>query len=1059
MNEGKGIGKKIILLLISISILLIVLAPISASELDDGTMDDYDDVLEICTDDSSSINDELIEDENEDLKSNSNLDNTPKNILTEQDPQNTLSNSYTLREDTYSQYFDNNGNILENTLKSGDTLILENLTKKKLIITLPLNLIGSNDHLLSNSSITVERGGANTNITGLKIIDKNGYNPIYLRNTENVTIKDCHITTTNFAIPIVDSNYNQIINNVIDNDLSNGHSAIVLGNSHYNNISYNYVKNGANCIYLCSYMFLDHNGGGSNNNIITYNTITGEITSICYGIVISGINNTVMYNNVENTGLGIITSGKNNTIYFNNVTNSGDGISISSNDKTLNNTVDGVLINGNQYHEENDITEKETIYVDGKLGNDNNYGTETNPFKTIKAAANYINSKEKGLYKIIVSEGTYNENNITINNSVNLIGNGNVTIDGESKNNIILLKSSNLYIESINFINGQAKENSNGGAIYSQGNLTLQNCRFTNNKAKDGGAIYGTYVTIKNSTFTNNNATNEGIIYIMERLDIHNSTFFNNKANGKESTIITLYYNERQRIFAKINISNCNFTKNQAKGIVMVLQDNITDCSFNNNTGISILMFFGNVNNCKFNDNDGSSIDALSANITNCEFNNNTASGEAELGQIHLDSKGKITNCTFSNNKGEYASAIWSEGKIEVINSKFYNNSGETTIVSTNAKIQNSIFINNTGSSGGAAYILEDLIVDNSTFINNSAAEMGGAIYCNFAYKGKTTINNSTFINNSAKYGGAVAIYSGKISKTIFEGNDAQNGKDMLIMKYFQTFNRITGWGYGIEEGIINITDDNYWGNISSQETFFDEKRIVNAICTEADTRDENNNIIWFLTIYNETNLAPAGWLTSIDDGEGGIGDGTGTGIGNGTGDGIGNGDGDGNGNGTGDGEGNGNGNGTGTGDGTGTGIGNGNGTGTSDGTSNGTGMSDILSDLKNNITNALSNNENITSNIKTNKSSNPKTEIETDAGTYSTDPSESKDSSDNSEGSSSPGESGGHLKSYELNEVKKIKITEDTLWLSILLLTFFLSLFLFGFLKERRDEEKREKR
>lgn len=77
----------------------------------------------------------------------------------------------------------------------------------------------------------------------------------------------------------------------------------------------------------------------------------------------------------------------------------------------------------------------------------------------------------------------------------------------------------------------------NGGAIYfTRGTDNLvENCEFTNNKAENGGSIYITStasVQVKNSNFKNNEANNGGAIYNNGNLSSNNCHYNSNKAKS-----------------------------------------------------------------------------------------------------------------------------------------------------------------------------------------------------------------------------------------------------------------------------------------------------------------------------------------------------------------------------------------------------------------------------------------------------------------------------------------------------------------------------------------------
>ena len=80
-----------------------------------------------------------------------------------------------------------------------------------------------------------------------------------------------------------------------------------------------------------------------------------------------------------------------------------------------------------------------------------------------------------------------------------------------------------------------------GGAIFSDGNLTIDNCRFEGNVAsRFGGAIWanasGTQTTIRNSMFVNNRGVFGGAIRITTAMTVENSTFVGNVARNAAGT-------------------------------------------------------------------------------------------------------------------------------------------------------------------------------------------------------------------------------------------------------------------------------------------------------------------------------------------------------------------------------------------------------------------------------------------------------------------------------------------------------------------------------------------
>ena len=153
---------------------------------------------------------------------------------------------------------------------------------------------------------------------------------------------------------------------------------------------------------------------------------------------------------------------------------------------------------------------------------------DTSSGSTIEINQNYVYDKTTD-YEL--NDGiVINRSDFTIN------GNG-YTIDASNQARIFNIEGNNITISNLNFINGYSQ--SNGGAIFSNGNLNLINCIFENNTANNGGAVYYNNEINSNiitSTFKGNNATESGGAICLNGSAKNNkftSEFFNN--NAKEA--------------------------------------------------------------------------------------------------------------------------------------------------------------------------------------------------------------------------------------------------------------------------------------------------------------------------------------------------------------------------------------------------------------------------------------------------------------------------------------------------------------------------------------------
>ena len=184
--------------------------------------------------------------------------------------------------------------------------------------------------------------------------------------------------------------------------------------------------------------------------------------------------------------------------------------------------------------ENNNVTDgARTIYV-AKNGTDRNDGlTPETPKRNIEIALEAANPGDT----IRVGPGTYNTN-LKINKNITLIGDNqnNTLIYGQTGNSCIYILGVRVTIVNLTLKNEKGLWDDslevNGGGIYNEGILTIENSTITNSTSRLGGGIYnkGT-VTIRGVTITNNIAKyNGGGICNYEHctLTIENSTINNN---------------------------------------------------------------------------------------------------------------------------------------------------------------------------------------------------------------------------------------------------------------------------------------------------------------------------------------------------------------------------------------------------------------------------------------------------------------------------------------------------------------------------------------------------
>ena len=187
--------------------------------------------------------------------------------------------------------------------------------------------------------------------------------------------------------------------------------------------------------------------------------------------------------------------------------------------------------------------------------------------------------------------------------------------------------------------------NSSGGAV-GLGSATLAYCIFTNNWAKDGGAVStsnNSSPVITNCLFAYNCATNNGGAITGHPHVVFDSLFLENSATNNGGA---LYY---RGIY-----HNCRFIRNSAKNqgvCANVPAPEFYDCEFieNSATGSGGALQAGTIRRCLFLRNRAKSYAAFSSyngvSLQDCIFQENTADEYA------LGATGDIRNCLIISNE------------------------------------------------------------------------------------------------------------------------------------------------------------------------------------------------------------------------------------------------------------------------------------------------------------------------------------------------------------------------------------------------------------------------
>ena len=437
---------------------------------------------------------------------------------------------------------------------------------------------------------------------------------------------------------------------------------------------------------------------------------------------------------------------------------------------------------------------------------------------------------------------------VEINKDLTIDGHGH-TLDFLGKEGYSLLHSSsgNIILKNLNLINGNNALTNYGGAIHftESAQLTLINCNFTNNHASFGGAVHNSVnktLKIINCSFSGNTAdASGGAIFSKGDVVLENSIFnFNTayKSGGAIWSSKDLYgkncsFNSNKAlengrigdnyggaIFAWdiAKFDNCTFENNYAGhrgGAVYATsiyvnnnQDPISSFNsfFMNNVagrsgGALYAKDHSSVKNAVFNYNnateDGGAIFSGHANVTHCFFESNRVQGirayQCEGGAIHCLHDLTLDNSTFKYNFAyDYGGAIladsikWMNSPSIFVGNRVDDNDGGAIYTNTiEGDVNKAVFINNRAKNGdgGAVYINKENTVSFShcTFKDNHAGDEGGAIYLD-SKNSALSLRYNKLIDNTAGDKGEIVYNCGKYNA--IENNWYGTDKPNLTNKF-----------------------------------------------------------------------------------------------------------------------------------------------------------------------------------------------------------------------------------------------------------------------------------
>ena len=533
---------------------------------------------------------------------------------------------------------------------------------------------------------------------------------------------------------------------------------------------------------------------------------------------------------------------------------------------------------GNKYtikNSEFEIVLLDKVYV-SPTGTGNGLSS-TNPANWTTGYENAANNAT-----LIFLPGTYNIIDYTIDKSLNLTGEGKVTIDADGKGRIFTINAENVTIQNLRLINGKTKGaggaiywtgtngqvinstfNNNtasdyGGAVYIDGG-NVTNCNFADNTARLGNAIYiNNWCTISDCNFTNNPITKGAIHSLTGGIILSNNIFnFDDVVEGRNFTEIQKLIdqaNEGDEITIDGLYTGFGIPIMITKSLTLIGQNNATLDAKKLSKTLYISANNVIIKNIQFTNgyaDSGGAVYFLNAGtVTNCNFTNNTATEKG--GALYFSEEGTVTNCYFTDNKatGRYSAggALYFGSNSVMTNCNFTNNTvtdeGGAIYFGDDSTVTNCYFADNkaTGyfSAGGALYFECNGEMTNCNFINNTA-HIGGAVFIFYVYDSIDNVINCNFTGNTARESCAINFSNNaNVINCTFNGNIATNDDDHAI--YFANNGNVTNCNFiNNKAGSIQVSG-------SSRLAFIKD-------CNFTNNSNSNSNIVQFADIIENCNF------------------------------------------------------------------------------------------------------------------------------------------------------------------------------------------------------------
>ena len=484
-------------------------------------------------------------------------------------------------------------------------------------------------------------------------------------------------------------------------------------------------------------------------------------------------------------------------------------------------------------------------------------GTLNGPKATIKNATATV--KSGGI--VYIANGTYNENNIQINNDMTIIGSSQEKtiinggkLAGKPATIFTILSGVNVNINNLTIENGYSNDGLGGAINNNNGTLTVNKITFKDNSAMGlGGAIFNTGNLNVNSCTLNNNTAlrgDGGAIFSTGNTNLKGNTFLKNTAPKGYGGAIA--YEPEVSIAVAAPVKTEELVK-------------ITEPTEKVKTATTTKK----------------DTDTIIASITNCIFTNNSA---LNGGAVYSEDNLTIKNSTFTNNSAmngngggvayeqlrTLAPAKPVEAKAVAAAKSAPTAPVETSIRTINASIISCTFINNTALNGGAIENEVNMTIRDSKFINNMATYGGAILNGN-----NLTVTGSTFESNNASNDKGGAIYNGlplmeaqpvkdpvkdpvkakAVAMLMSASNSTDNGPYLHVAESSFVGNSAVNGGAIVNTGDANINFSRFIGNSAiNGSAIFNSGNLMDASLNWWGT-----NIDPSINVYGNVTVTP--WL------------------------------------------------------------------------------------------------------------------------------------------------------------------------------------------------------